>query len=108
MVDRVRTRRRETATLRALGVSGRTITAAVGFEAVTIALQGFAIGVASCVLLAWRLTSGPALPELRFSAPWATLVVVGILTVLAAVAASALPARRAGRDHPGQALRYHE
>ncbi len=100
MTDRGRSRRQETATLRAIGFRGRTITAAFAIEAATVAAQGVVVGVVAGLLLAWRLVSGPTLPEHRFSVPWAMLVEIGVLTVLAALAVSALPAWRAGRETP--------
>jgi putative ABC transport system permease protein len=86
----------------ALGARAGQLIALVVGEGVRLAVQGLLIGVAGAALATWWLRS-----QLYGVSPW-DLASYGIalpVLVLVAVAASAIPARRALAANPVQALR---
>jgi putative ABC transport system permease protein len=101
MSYRVRRRTRELGTRLALGASPRDITRLVLLQAAAIAAVGLAVGTAAALAFARTLSS------LLFGvAPWdpATLATAVALLAAATLAASYLPARRAGRVDPVSVL----
>ena len=97
MSSRVRRRTRELGTRLALGASPRDITRLVLRHAAAIALVGLAVGTVAALAFARTLSS------LLFGvAPWdpATLASAAALLAAATLAASYLPARRAGQVDP--------
>lgn len=101
MSYRVRRRTRELGTRLALGATSRDITRLVLRQAAGIAAVGLAVGAAAAVAFARTLSA--LLVDVR---PWdaATLATAVALIAAAALAASYLPARRAGRVDPAIAL----
>jgi putative ABC transport system permease protein len=102
-------RRLEFATLRAIGVPGRTVLLAVALEAVLIALAGTLVGIALSTLLGEVWLNGQVAPQYgyeRFYAadPRLFLEVFGLALGLGLVA-GLLPARAATRVDPGEVLR---
>ncbi len=97
MSYRVRRRSRELGTRLALGASPRDITRLVLRQAAAIASVGLAVGTAAALAFARTLSS--LLFDVR---PWdpATLASAAALLAAATLAASYLPARRAGRVDP--------
>jgi putative ABC transport system permease protein len=109
MVDRIRERRRQIAMLRALGFRGITLQRAFRVESAVIASEGIVVGAFTGLVLAWRLGAGVALGRrLAFSPPVVPLGVIAVLVVVASLAATSVPARRAGRVQPAPALRGDE
>jgi putative ABC transport system permease protein len=109
MVDRVRERRRQIATMRALGFRGRTLSRAFRVEAVVIAGEGLVVGLITGSILAWRLGSGGELGQhLSFSMPIGALTAIAVAVVVASIVATSVPTRHAGRLHPAGALRSDE
>ncbi|QUQ65901.1 FtsX-like permease family protein [Kutzneria sp. CA-103260] len=93
-------RTRESALLRALGLTRGGLGATVMTESVFVALLGAACGLLVGVVSAWLLTrvaSTDAEPVL-FTLPWPRLGVLLAAAVLAAPLAALLPARRASRQ----------
>jgi len=93
-------RTRESALLRALGLTRGGLGAAVMTESVFVALLGAACGLLVGVVSAWLLTrvaSTDAEPVL-FTLPWPRLGILLAAAVLAAPLAALLPARRASRQ----------
>jgi putative ABC transport system permease protein len=93
-------RTRESALLRALGLTRGGLGATVMTESVFVALLGAACGLLVGVVSAWLLTrvaSTDAEPVL-FTLPWPRLGVLLAAAVLAAPLAAVLPARRASRQ----------
>ncbi|WP_209708058.1 FtsX-like permease family protein [Crossiella equi] len=92
-------RARESALLRALGLTRGGLSATLTAESVFVALFGagcgLLLGTGSAWLLA-RVASTEAEPVL-FEVPWARLAVVVGAALLAAVLAAVVPARQAGR-----------
>jgi hypothetical protein len=104
----VRSRRRELATLRALGFTGRQLRAAVGVQAVAIAIAGIAVGVPVGIAtgrVAWRAyaTQLGVVPDASIPVALVLATVAGALCLSAAVAA--VPGRAAARAHPASVLR---
>ncbi|MGO9874174.1 MAG: FtsX-like permease family protein [Acidimicrobiia bacterium] len=109
MVDRIRERRRQIAMLRAIGFGGLTVRRAFRVEATVIATEGIVIGFVTGLVLAWRLgRSGGLGRHLSFSLPVEALIAILVAVVLASLAATSLPARRAGHLQPAAGLRNDE
>lgn len=92
-------RGRESALLRALGLTKRRLGATVMTESVFVALFGAACGLAVGIGSAWlfaRVASTGADPVV-FSLPWGRLGILGAGAVLAAPLATLAPARHAAR-----------
>jgi putative ABC transport system permease protein len=93
-------RARESALLRALGLTRGGLRATVMTESVFVALLGAACGLLVGVVSAWlitRVASTDAEPVL-FALPWSRLGILLAAAVLAAPLAALLPARRASRQ----------
>ncbi|MEY9211255.1 FtsX-like permease family protein [Thermobifida halotolerans] len=89
-------RRRESALLRALGLTRPQLRRMLAVEAVLISVTGGALGVALGLLFGWAAGS-VTLRGLIFSPPTAEIAGLLAVTVLAGLLASVLPARRASR-----------
>ena len=99
-------RTRESALMRALGMTRGQLRAMLGIEAVLLALVGVVIG--------GLLGSGYAVAGVRAlfteymtitpTVPWGQLAAITAVAVVAGLLASVLPARRAARVSPAQAL----
>ncbi|GGF23742.1 ABC transporter permease [Subtercola lobariae] len=109
----VQERTREIGLMKAMGMSGRKVYALFSTEAVFIGFLGSAIGAGVAILvgsvissvLSKRLLSGlPGLHLLEFS-PVSILIII-LVVMLIAFLAGTLPARRAARQNPIDALRY--
>ncbi|WP_410660998.1 ABC transporter permease [Amycolatopsis sp. lyj-112] len=93
-------RTRESALLRALGLTRAGLGAALTVESVFVALLGAACGLLVGIGSAWLITevaSGGGEP-IMFAPPWGRLGVLLGAAVLAAPLAALIPARRAGRS----------
>ncbi|MBI4190922.1 MAG: ABC transporter permease [Betaproteobacteria bacterium] len=102
MLIAVTQRRREIGLLKALGATGRQIRLAFFTEAVLLAIGGAAVG-----LIVGQLGRNLALqlyPTIPFQAPWWALVAAPATAVITAVLFTVLPARRAAKLDPVQAL----
>jgi len=102
MLIAVTQRRREIGLLRALGASGRQIRLAFFTEAVLLALGGAGCGVAVGKL--GQLVIAQLYPNIPFTPPWWALIAAPATAIVTAVLFSVLPARRAARLDPVQAL----
>ncbi|WP_019855612.1 ABC transporter permease [Actinopolyspora mortivallis] len=100
-------RGRESALLRALGLTRGQLRGTLALEAVLLALVGTVLGAVLGVLFAFggvaALLGQAGLP-VSFAVPWARLLLVVACAVPAGVLASVLPARRAARAQPAAAL----
>ncbi|WP_182114244.1 MULTISPECIES: ABC transporter permease [unclassified Actinotalea] len=99
-------RRRESATLRAIGLSRAQLRLTLAVEGMLIAGVGAAVGVLLGTLYGWAgaatllSTVGPV----DFVVPWRDLGLVLLVAVLAGLLASVLPGRSAARTSPVAAL----
>lgn len=101
-------RRQHIGTLRALGFRQRMVLASFLLESSFVALGGTLIGIALGLILARSLTHyiGQGHPEILFHVPWPQLALVAAIAWAASLVATWLPARRAARVRPAEALRY--
>jgi putative ABC transport system permease protein len=109
----VQERTREIGLMKAMGMSGRKVYALFSSEAVFIGFLGSAIGaiiaigigsVISHVLARTVLSGLPGLQVMQFAPR--SIVTIIIVVMLIAFLAGTLPARRASRQNPIDALRY--
>ncbi|QZN87606.1 ABC transporter permease [Cellulomonas sp. C5510] len=99
-------RRRESATLRALGLTRRQLRASMAVEGALIAGVGAVVGVLLGLAYGW-LGSTAVLADfadLELRVPWSDLGLVLGIAVVAGVLASVLPSRNAARTPPVAAL----
>ncbi|WP_067966681.1 ABC transporter permease [Nocardiopsis trehalosi] len=89
-------RTRESALLRALGLTGGQLRRMLALEAVLLCLTGALVGIGLGVVFGWAATEA-ALPSAIFTLPAARIAAFIAAAVLAGLLASALPARRAAR-----------
>lgn len=97
---------RDLALLRVVGLSRAAVFRSVMGEAVAVAIVGCGLGLAGGVGLVWpevKAASTPALP-LPFAVSVASLLALGIATLVALVLAATIPARQLGRIDPVAAL----
>ncbi|MET4079735.1 FtsX-like permease family protein [Janibacter sp. UYMM211] len=99
-------RTRESALLRALGTTRGQLRAMLALEAVLLALVGIVLGTALGIGygVAGAGSVVGQLTDLQVVVPWGLLGGVAAAAVAAALVASVLPARRAARVSPAQAL----
>jgi putative ABC transport system permease protein len=99
-------RRRESATLRVIGLSRRRLRGTLAIEGVLIAGVGGALGIVLGVLYGWAgaATVLGVVGEVRLDVPWLDLAAVLGVSVAAGLLASVLPGRSAARTSPVAAL----
>ncbi len=102
MLIAVTQRRREIGLLKALGATGRQIRLAFFIEAMLLAIGGAAVGLVVGQL--GRDVAAQLYPAIPFQAPWWALVAAPATAVITAVLFTVVPARRAARLDPVQAL----
>jgi putative ABC transport system permease protein len=107
MVRAVRERRQEIGMLRAMGFPKGLIRTAMLSEAGLIAVQGTLIGAALGLITARQMMGSDSFGDepLPFIVPWAGLVVILALPLVASLAATIWPASRAAKIRPAVALR---
>ncbi|TNY35285.1 ABC transporter permease [Thermomonospora catenispora] len=98
-------RTRESALLRALGVTRVQLRLMLSLEAVIMAVIGAVIGVGLGVVFGWAATESMA-PSAVPAVPYAQIAGLVALAVVAGLAASVLPARRAARTSVVESLAY--
>ncbi|WP_370890417.1 ABC transporter permease [Janibacter sp. GXQ6167] len=99
-------RTQESALLRALGTTRGQLRGMLAIEAAVLAAVGVVVGSALGVAYGWagtRSALGSAL-DTQLTIPWTIIGGVALVAITAAVLASVLPARRATRVAPAQAL----
>jgi ABC-type antimicrobial peptide transport system permease subunit len=104
----VRARRRDLATMRALGLTGGQVRRSVGVQVLTTVIAALAIGLPLGVVvgrLAWRAFAVELGVATEPSVPlgWIAVTIAGALVI--AGLAAAFPARVAARTHPADTLR---
>ncbi len=99
-------RTREIGMMRAIGTTRGQVRAMILHEGVITCLIGGIVGLFVGLLLGWLITKGLESEGLAFSVPYGTLVVVLILTIVAGLVSALLPARRAAKLQPLDALHY--
>jgi putative ABC transport system permease protein len=103
-------RRQQIGVLRAVGFRRRMVQASFLIESSFIALTSIVLGTALGLAVAYNVIRDtqqqPSWGNLSFDPPWLTLAVVYLLVYAVALATTYLPALRASRVHPAEALRY--
>jgi len=103
-------RRQQIGVLRALGFQRSMVRKTFLLEASFISLASIVVGTTLGLIMAWNVVSdsqgNPGNDNLAFTVPWLNLLVVFAAVYLAAMLAALLPARRAARVFPAEALRY--
>jgi putative ABC transport system permease protein len=97
-------RTRELGMLRAVGMSRRQVRRVIRYEGVIVAVIGGVIGLVVGIVLSVLVTR--AIPDFSLSIPIVQLLLVLILSAVAGVLASILPARRASRLDVLESLAY--
>lgn len=97
-------RTREIGMLRAIGMTRRQVRRMIRHESVITALVGAAVGIVLGIVLAAVLIA--RIDFIDFAFPSAQIVVFLLASVLVGVAAAILPARRAARLDPLEAIAY--
>lgn len=106
MVRAVRERRRQIGVLRALGFQASVVRRSFVVEAGFVSLEGVLIGVSLALLTAFNVVSASDFgDDFSFTVPWAELTVLMAGTTIAALLATAAPARSASKIRPAVALR---
>ncbi|MCB7137155.1 FtsX-like permease family protein [Cellulosimicrobium marinum] len=99
-------RRRESATLRAIGLSRRRLRWMLAVEGMLIAGVGALLGVALGVVYGWAgaATALSLMGDVAFAVPWRDVAVVLVVALGAGLLASVVPGRAAARTSPVAAL----
>ncbi|HLR57586.1 MAG TPA: FtsX-like permease family protein [Beutenbergiaceae bacterium] len=99
-------RRRESATLRAIGLTKSQLRGTLAIEGVIIAVVGALVGIAGGLAYGWAgaMTILGALGSVRLGVPWALIAVVAAVAIGAGLLASVIPARSATKVPPVAAL----
>jgi putative ABC transport system permease protein len=108
MVRAVRERRRTIGVLRALGFRAGTVERSFLFESTIVAVEGVLLGSVLGVLTTWLMYQKSATFEgvrTGFPIEWLTVGILAVVTVLASIAATYTPARRAAAIRPAIAVR---
>lgn len=99
-------RRRESALLRAMGLTRHQLRRMLAVEGVFLAMVGVLVGLVAGLLYGWAGTGvllGRA-DQIALAVPWAHVAAIVVIAVLAGLTASVLPGRRAARTPPVAAL----
>ena len=99
-------RRRESATLRAIGLARGQLRAMLAIEGMVIAGVGAVLGIGLGLVYGWAgaATMLGSMGPVRLSVPWRDLGLVVLVALVAGFVASVLPGRAAARTSPVAAL----
>jgi putative ABC transport system permease protein len=103
-------RRQQIGVLRAIGFQRRMVQASFLLESSFVALTSIVVGTTLGLAVAYNVISDsrrtPSWANMAFTVPWLTLAVIFAVVYLVALATTFIPARRAARIYPAEALRY--
>jgi putative ABC transport system permease protein len=99
-------RTREIGMLRAVGMTRRQVRRMIRQESIITALIGAALGLPLGIFLAALVNRALSEYDIRFSIPWAQLIVLTIVAIIIGILAAIMPARRAAKLNPLQAIAY--
>jgi putative ABC transport system permease protein len=99
-------RTREIGMLRAIGMTRRQVRRMIRQESIITALIGAAIGLPLGIFLAALVNRAPSEFDVRFAIPWVQLMVLTVVAIAIGVLAAIMPARRAAKLNPLEAIAY--
>ena len=103
-------RRQQIGVLRALGFRKSMVQLAFLLESSFVALTSIVVGTVLGLVVAHNVISDsqrqPSWENLSFDVPWANLAIIFLVVYVVALATTWLPAVRASRIYPAEALRY--
>jgi putative ABC transport system permease protein len=103
-------RRQQVGVMRAIGYRSRMVQAAFLLESSFVALTAIVVGTILGLILAWNIIDDqrqqPSWENLELYVPWTNLLLIFLVVYTVAIVATLLPARRASRIRPAEALRY--
>ena len=99
-------RTREIGMLRAIGMTRRQVRRMIRQESIITALIGAAIGLPLGIFLAALVNRALSEFDVRFAIPWVQLVVLTLVAIVIGILAAIMPARRAAKLNPLEAIAY--
>jgi putative ABC transport system permease protein len=103
-------RRQQVGVMRAIGFRSRMVQSAFLLESSFVALTAIIVGTVLGLILAWNIIDDqrqqPSWENIDFYVPWRSLLLIFVVVYAVALLATVLPARRASRIRPAEALRY--
>jgi ABC-type antimicrobial peptide transport system permease subunit len=99
-------RTREIGMLRAIGMTRRQVRRMIRQESIITALIGAAIGLPLGIFLAALVNRALSEYDVRFAIPWVQLIVLTIVAIIIGILAAIMPARRAAKLNPLEAIAY--
>jgi putative ABC transport system permease protein len=101
-------RRQQIGVLRAIGYQRGMIGASFLLESSFIAILGILIGVGLGLILSYNLVQflRQDTPTIQFDVPWWQILGIVVLSYIASLITTILPARQASQIYPAEALRY--
>ncbi len=99
-------RTREIGMLRAIGMTRRQVRRMIRQESIITALIGAAVGLPLGIFLAALVNRALSEYDVRFAIPWVQLLVLTIVAIVIGILAAIMPARRAAKLNPLEAIAY--
>ncbi len=103
-------RRQQIGVLRAIGFRKGMVQLTFLIESSFIALTAIVVGAGLGIAVAYNVVADyarqPSMENLSLGVPWLTLAIIFLLVYAVAMATTLVPARRASRIFPAEALRY--
>jgi putative ABC transport system permease protein len=103
-------RRQQIGVLRSIGFQASTVRLGLLLESAFLALTSIVVGSALGLALAYNVIDDAhrqaTWPGVHLSVPWMNLAVIFAIVMIVALATTYLPARRASRVYPAEALHY--